>query len=163
MDLTPSDSVSTMDRVKIQAQVLLPLARRLREELGRERSDALLRGAIEEALREQIRQRAAKLEGSPLEKFRALMGDSARDNGPQLELEMHEMTPEVVRFDIKGCRYAELFQALGETGLGKMLLCDGDAYMAEVGGEAVQFSRSQTRMEGASHCDFCYRLRPESG
>jgi hypothetical protein len=41
-----------------------------------------------------------------------------------------------------------------------MLLCDGDAYVAEVGGPAVEFSRSQTLMQGASHCDFCYRIDP---
>jgi hypothetical protein len=31
-----------------------------------------------------------------------------------------------------------------------MLLCDGDAYVAEVAGPAVEFSRSQTLMQGAS-------------
>jgi hypothetical protein len=55
-----------------------------------------------------------------------------------------------------------------------MLLCDGDAYVAEVAGPAVEFSRSQTLMQGASpavefsrsqtlmqgasRCDFCYRI-----
>ena len=158
MKLTASEDISTMDEVKIQAQVLLPLARALREEIGEQRTRELLSAAIEEASRERIRDQTEQLEGSPLEKFQAMMGRSARVNGPQLELEVREMTPELMQFDVKSCKYAELFQALGETEIGAMLLCDGDAYVAEVAGPAVEFSRSQTLMQGASLCDFCYRI-----
>ncbi len=158
MKLATSEDIGTMDYVKIQAQVLLPLARALREEIGEERTRELLRAAIEEASRERIRDQAEQLEGTPLEKFQAMMNRSARVNGPQLEMEIREMNPELMQFDVKGCKYAELFQALGETELGKMLLCDGDAYVAEVGGSEIEFSRSQTLMQGGSHCDFCYRI-----
>ena len=158
MKLTASEDITTMDVVKIQAQVLLPLARALRKEIGEQRTRELLRAAIEEASRERIRDQAGQLEGSPLEKFQAMMGRSAEVNGPQIEMEFRETTPELLQFDVKSCKYAELFQALGETEIGAMLLCDSDAYVAEVAGPAVQFSRSQTLMQGASHCDFCYRV-----
>jgi hypothetical protein len=158
MKLSTREDITTMDRVKIQARVLLPLARALREEIGDERTRELMRAAIEEASRESVRDEAEQLTGSPLEKFQAMMNHSARDNGPQLELDVREMKPERVQFDVKRCKYAELFQSLGETEIGAMLLCDGDAYVAEVGGPAVEFSRSQTLMQGASHCDFCYRI-----
>ncbi len=158
MKLATSEDISTMDYAKIQARVLLPLARALREELGEERTRELLRAALEEASRERIRDQAEQLEGSPLEKFEAMMSRSAQVNGPQLELEVREMKPELMQFDVKRCKYAELFQDLGESELGAMLLCAGDAYVAEVGGPAVEFSRSQTLMQGASHCDFCYRI-----
>ena len=158
MKLATSEDISTMDYVKIQAQILLPLARALREELGEERTREVLRASIEEASRERIRDQAEQLEGSPLEKFQAMMSRSARVNGPQLELEVREMKPELMQFDVKRCKYAELFQSLGETEIGAMLLCDGDAYMAEVAGPAVEFSRSQTLMQGGNRCDFCYRI-----
>ena len=158
MKLATSEDIPTMDYVKVQAQVLLPLARALREEIGEERTRELLHAAIEEASRERIRDQAEQLEGSPLEKFQAMMSRSARVNGPQLELEVREMKPELIQFDVKRCKYAEFFQALGETEIGAMLLCDGDAYMAEVAGAAVEFSRSQTLMQGGSRCDFCYRI-----
>jgi hypothetical protein len=159
MRLGISEDISTMDQVKIQAQILLPLARALRQEIGEGRTRELLRAAIEEAFRERIRDEAEQLEGSPLEKFQAMMGRSARVNGPQLELEVREMKPERMEFDVKRCRYAELFQSLGETEIGAMLLCAGDAYLAEVAGPAVEFTRSQTLMQGGSHCDFCYRIQ----
>jgi len=158
MKLAISEDITVMDSVKIQAQVLLPLARALREEIGEERTRELLRAAIEEASRERIRGEAEQLEGSPLEKFQAMMNRSASVNGPQLELEVHEMKPELLQFDVKRCNYAELFQALGETEIGAMLLCDGDTYVAEVGGPAVEFSRGETLMQGGSRCDFCYRI-----
>jgi len=156
--LRPDDDISTMDRVRIQAQVLLPLARALRREIGEQRAREILRGAIEEASRERTRDEADQLEGSPLEKFQAMMQRAARVNGPQLEMEMRALQPDLLQFDVKRCKYAELFQALGETEIGAMLLCDGDAYLAEIAGSAVEFSRSQTLMQGASHCDFCYRI-----
>jgi hypothetical protein len=158
MKLAASEDISTMDLAKIQAQVLLPLARVLREEIGKERTRELLRAAIEEASRERIRDQVEPLEGSPLEKFQALMRRSARVNGPQLEMEVRALKPELLQFDVKRCEYAELFRSLGETEIGAMLLCDGDAYVAEVAGGAVEFSRTQTLMQGGSHCDFCYRI-----
>ncbi len=158
MKLATSEDIGTMDYAKIQARVLLPLARALRKEIGEERTRELLRGALEEASRERVREQAEQLEGSPLEKFEAMMSRSAAVNGPQLEFEVREMKPERMQFDVKSCKYAELFQALGETEIGAMLLCDSDAYVAEVAGPAVEFSRSQTLMQGASHCDFCYRI-----
>ena len=159
MDLTIPDSVSTMDRVKIEAGMLIPLARILREQIGQERTREILATAIAEARREQVGRRADALPGSPLEKFQAVMARSAQDNGPQLDIEMHEMRPDAMRFDVTGCRYAELFTALGESEIGALLLCNTDDYVAEVGGDAVEFTRSQTIMQGASHCDFCYRIR----
>ena len=120
MDLLPESDVSVMDRAKIQARVILPIARALREELGREHADELLRKALGEAHREQVRDEADRLDGTPREKFQAMMNRSAQVNGPQLDLEVHEMTPEIVRFDVHGCRYAELFKALGEPEIGGM-------------------------------------------
>ncbi|MCP4006825.1 MAG: L-2-amino-thiazoline-4-carboxylic acid hydrolase [bacterium] len=158
MELATSADITTMDYVKIQAQVLLPLARALREEIGEERTRELLQAAIEEVSRARIRDQAEQLGGSPLERFRSMMSRSASVNGPQLEMEFREVGPESMQFDVKRCKYAELFQALGETEIGTMLLCDGDAYVAEIGGAAVEFQRSQTIMEGGSHCDFCYRI-----
>jgi hypothetical protein len=159
MELTTSADVSVMDRVKIQAQVLLPLIRALREEIGEERTSAILHGALDEASREQVRAEAQQIEGTPLEKFEAMMLRSGAENVEQLEMEMLEATPETLRFNVRACNYAKLFEALGEPELGAMLLCAGDFHAAAVGGSDVQFSRSQTLMQGATHCDFCYRVK----
>jgi hypothetical protein len=159
MELTTSADISVMDRVKIQAQILLPLVRRLREEIGEERTNEILSGALDEAAGERIRADAQELEGTPREKFEAMLRRSAAVNAPQLEMEMLEATPDTLKFNVHACKYADLFTALGEPELGAMLLCAGDFHMAAVGAPDVQFSRSQTLMQGATHCDFCYRIK----
>jgi hypothetical protein len=159
MKLSISEGISGMDRAKLRAEVLLPLARALRGEIGEARTREVLRGALEEAAREQIGAEIDQLEGTPREKFEAVMRRSGEVNGPQLELEMLEVGPEIMRFNVTGCRYAELFKELGETEIGAMLLCDSDFYVAEAFASEVEFSRSQTIMQGATHCDFCYRIR----
>jgi hypothetical protein len=159
MELTTSADISVMDRAKIQAQVLLPLVRALREEIGEEHTNEILLGALDEAVRERIQAEAQQLEGTPLEKFEAMMRRSGAANAPQLEMEMLEATPETLRFNVHSCKYAEFFTALGEPELGAMLLCAGDFPMAAVGGPGVQFTRSRTLMQGETHCDFCYRIK----
>jgi len=159
MELTTSVDISVMDRGKIQAQVLLPLVRALREEIGEQRTNEILRRALDEAARERIQAEAQQLEGTPLEKFEAMMRRAGSDNAPQLEMEMLEATPETLRFNVHSCKYAELFTALGEPELGAMLHCAGDFPMAEVGGPDVRFTRSQTLMQGETHCDFCYHIK----
>ena len=159
MELTTSADISVMDRGKIQAQVLLHLVRALREEIGEERTNEILRRALDEAARGRIQAEAQQLEGTPLEKFEAMMRRSGAANAAQLEMEMLEATPETLRFNVHSCKYAEFFKALGEPELGAMLHCAEDFPMAEVGGPDVLFTRSQTVMQGDTHCDFCYRIK----
>ena len=47
----------------------------------------------------------------------------------------------------------------GATELGFLLVCSGDFPMAEGMGDAVELKRTQTIMQGATHCDFRYALK----
>ncbi len=82
LGILASEEISVMDRAKAQAEVLLPLARVLRREIGEERTREIMRGAIHEAIRGRVRAQAEKLPGTPREKFDALMQNSANSNGP---------------------------------------------------------------------------------
>jgi hypothetical protein len=77
--------------------------------------------------------------------------------GDAVDLEYREMSESVINFDIVGCRYAQFFKEMGEPELGFLLVCSSDDHMAQ-GLPGVEFSRSQTIMQGADHCDFHYRL-----
>ena len=48
-------------------------------------------------------------------------------------------------------------KALGEPELGFLLVCTADFAVAEGFGSDVKLTRTQTIMQGASHCDFRYR------
>lgn len=48
-------------------------------------------------------------------------------------------------------------KALGEPELGFLLVCTADFAVADGFGGDVRLTRTQTIMQGASHCDFRYR------
>jgi hypothetical protein len=50
---------------------------------------------------------------------------------------------------------------LGEPELGFLLVCSQDFPMTEGFGSGIQLTRTQTIMQGASHCDFRYLLKKE--
>jgi L-2-amino-thiazoline-4-carboxylic acid hydrolase-like protein len=61
-----------------------------------------------------------------------------------------------------GCRYAQLYKELGEPELGFLLVCSADFRMAEGFDPDIKLTRTQTIMQGASHCDFRYKRQSES-
>jgi hypothetical protein len=69
-----------------------------------------------------------------------------------------QRTPEALSVNVTGCRCAQFFP-LGVPELGFLLTCSADFPMAEGYGAGVQLTRTQTLMQGASHCDFRYTLK----
>ena len=65
--------------------------------------------------------------------------------------------PDAFDIDVTGCRYAEFYAELGEPELGFLLVCSADFSMAEGFGADIRLTRTQTIMQGASHCDFRYQ------
>jgi hypothetical protein len=80
-------------------------------------------------------------------------------SGEALEHQTLEQIPDTFEFNITGCRYAQFYRELGEPELGFILVCYKDGPMSEGFGLEVEFSRTQTIMQGASYCDFRYKLK----
>jgi hypothetical protein len=79
-----------------------------------------------------------------------------------LDRQVLRKTPDQFDLNVTGCRYAEFFKQIGAPELGFLLVCSADFHMAEGFGADVQLTRTQTIMQGASHCDFRY-ARKEPG
>ena len=79
-----------------------------------------------------------------------------RDGGA-LELDVLRDDDEAFEFNVTRCRYAEMYRRLGLADLGPILSCSRDGTMIEGFNPAIAFERTQTLMEGATHCDFRYR------
>jgi hypothetical protein len=75
-----------------------------------------------------------------------------------LEIEFVARTPTRLEFDVTRCRYAEMYRELGLADLGALLSCNRDGEFCAGYNPAIAFSRPHTLMEGASRCDFRYRL-----
>jgi hypothetical protein len=149
--------IPLIERVKIQAQVLVPLVRTLQAELGEEHANALVRKCLGELYRQfgetwWRTQGASKFDekvASAFEKFA---------EGDALDYEVLKQTTGAFELNVTGCRYAKFYQELGAPELGFLLTCSSDFSFAEGFGSDVQLTRTQTIMQGADHCDFRFKL-----
>ena len=69
MDIVVNPEISLLDQVKMQAQVLVPVLKALRAELGEERANTLVTTALREWSREMFLRIGALIPGSPREKW----------------------------------------------------------------------------------------------
>lgn len=83
--------------------------------------------------------------------------------GGALDYQVLKRDPDAFDVNVTGCRYAEFYKKLGVPELGFLLVCGADSPMAEGYGSEVKFTRTQTIMQGASHCDFRYALKKPAG
>jgi predicted ArsR family transcriptional regulator len=149
-----------LEQVKVQAQVLVPVLRAFREELGTERANQIAWRALAEWRRQLTREMHAGFTGTPSERWAAGVRADLPRIGDAIDVQMLALTPEKVELDITGCRFAEFFRALGEPELGFALLCAmDDTAVEEIGKGEVAFRRTSTIMQGGNRCDFRYALR----
>ena len=154
--------IPLIEQVKIQAQVLVPLVKALQAELGEERANAIVRKALgdvyrnygEKWWRTQGARNLGEKVASAFEMFAA---------GDALEYEVVKKTPDALELNVTECRYAEFYKKIGAPELGFLLTCSADFSHAEGFGASVQLTRTQTIMQGASHCDFRYVLKKGEG
>ena len=150
-------NIPQIEQVKIQAQVLVPIVKAFQAKLGEERANEIVGRALDDRARNLGQWFSALVGGSPIEKVVAVLPVFA--TGDAVEVEMIELTSDAVGFNVTRCRYAEFYKELGEPELGFLLTCSGDFAMAEGISPDLELTRTQTIMQGASHCDFRYRLK----
>ena len=154
--------VPVLEQAKIQAQVLVPLVRALQAELGEERANAIVWKALGEMYRTMgekwWRAQGAKSLGENMAAAFAMYAA-----GDALDYRLVEQSDDSFEISVTACRYAQFYKELGVPELGFLLACSSDFPMAEGFGPDVKLTRTQTIMQGASHCDFRYtRQRSQS-
>ena len=150
--------IPLIEQAKIQARVLVPLVKALRQELGEERANELVRKALGDVYRKSGHDWSKRLGArSTAQKMDVVWDKFAA--GDALDYEVLKKTPDAYELKVTGCRYAKFYQELGEPELGFLLVCSQDVPVAEGFGTSLQLT--QTIMRGASYCDFRYRLKQE--
>ena len=150
--------IPLIEQVKIQAQVLVPIVKALQAELGEERAHAIVRRALgdlyrnygEKWWRTQGPGNLGEKVASAFEMFAA---------GNALKYEVVKKAPDAFEVNVTECGYAKFYSKIGAPELGFLLTCSADFSHAEGFGANVQLTRTQTIMQGASHCDFRYVLK----
>jgi predicted ArsR family transcriptional regulator len=152
--------LSLLEKTRIQAQVLVPVLRAFRSELGRERADAIVKQALRDWSKQLFAAVGDSVDGGPRRKWAAMHTAMAEITEQAVTVEMRRQDKEALEFDVTHCRFAEFFRALGEPELGALLICATDFDIAAAGGGEVSFTRDQTIMQGASSCTFRYKFAP---
>jgi predicted ArsR family transcriptional regulator len=152
--------VPFLDKVRIQAQVLVPVLRALRAELGKEKADAIVRQALRDWSRQLFAAIGDDIEGTPKRKWATMNKALTEATIGDVEFQMRRKDKEALEFDVTRCRYAEFFRALNEPELGALLICETDVDIAAAGAGQVGFERAQTIMKGAPSCTFRYKFAP---
>ena len=142
---------------RIEANILKHVYENLCERFGKEQAREIVQETVSQAAIEQGKTFADQIDGDPnLKDFYDILPLWSRDGA--LEIDVLEASPDKLDFNVKRCRYAEMYREMGIGEIGDLLSCqrDGDfciGYNAE-----IEFRRTQTIMGGASHCDFRYSL-----
>jgi hypothetical protein len=159
-DYLVDPDISLLDKTRIQAQVLVPVLRALRAELGKDQADAIVKQALRDWSKQLFAAIGDSIDGSPRRKWKAIQDVFGEVSGREVEIEILRHDKEALDIDVTRCRFAEFFRELGEPDLGALLICEADFDIASVGKGEVSLDRAQTIMRGAPSCTFRYKFAP---
>jgi len=151
-----NEAIGVLTRREVEARILTPVVEAMAAQFGREAVAAVLRDAIVRIAEQQGRQLAQLMGGNGLAEFKASLQFWIRDNA--LEIEVLEQTESCLSFNVRRCRYAELYSQLGMSAMGGTLSCARDFALIKGFNPDIHLERTQTIMAGAPFCDFRYRL-----
>lgn len=152
------DDLSLLERRRIEAGVLVPLIRAFQAEFGEARVNEVVAKTIRDIA---AAQGAAVREQSHIETIGDLKDRMKR--GPIAEgsliVDVVEDDDAHFGFNVTRCKFVEMYNEMGAGDLGFLLSCNRDFASFEAMAPDLAFDRTQTRMQGAPHCDFRYAVR----
>ncbi len=152
----------SLEQVKAQAAVLVPLVKLLRQEIGIERANDIVVRALAEWARsigKMLRELPAE---TPLAKLKIAI-DGLAAAGMQ-QTEFLAATDTQLDYNVRRCRAAEFYRGLGLEDLGYLLVCKLDESVMPALDAKIAFVRDQTIMQGAAYCTFRFsRPKDEPG
>jgi hypothetical protein len=150
-----------LQRRKIEGRALMPFIDACREKFG------------DTATRELVVATIRKLAAEDGARWRHAYGDSIASlrnvaervwaGGGSLDVEVLAADDKHLDFNVTRCRYAEFYKELGLPEIGFLLHCNRDFAMIDGFNPKLKLVRTQTVMEGASHCDFRFAKSGEAG
>ena len=148
--------IPMIEQARIQTQVLVPIVKTLRDELGEEQAHALVRKAMGGIWRE-FGETWSKDMGTDDSREKLDTAWVSFSGGEALDYDARAQDDGSYAIDVTGCRYAKIYEELGEPELGFLLVCSQDYPLFEGFTPDLELVRTQTIMQGATHCDFRFR------
>ena len=150
-----SPKLPLLHQREIEAKIVGPLIRAFAGEIGQERALAIVSRAITDLARNSGAELAESVGDASLVAFASAL-DRWKEGGA-LEIDVLDASSERLSFNVTRCRYAEMYRSIGLGDLGASLSCRRDFALIEGFNPEISLERTQTLMEGASHCDFRFK------
>lgn len=150
-----------IERRRIEAELLKEVYETLVERHGKDEAKRVIAESVRRSSIAQAAQFAAQAEGgTSLQSFIDIQSNWTAENA--LEIEPVYKGEDRYEFNVTRCRYAEMYKAMGLGEIGGLLSCNRDGSFCEGYDPKLKMTRTQTIMEGASHCDFRYRYEADA-
>jgi len=147
--------LAMLERRRIEAAILKHVYDTLKESHGPEAAKKAIADAVRRSAVEQAGQFAAAVGGkTSLKTF--IDRQELWTRGGALEREVIEASDTRYRFNVTRCKYAEMYRDMGLGEIGHLLSCQRDGTFCEGYDKRLKLKRTQTIMQGATHCDFDY-------
>jgi L-2-amino-thiazoline-4-carboxylic acid hydrolase len=162
---SPADAtapIPMLERRRIEAAILKHVYDSLRQSHGVDVARTTLADAVRRSSVEQAAEFAAKAGGkTSMQTF--IDRQALWRAGDALTVEVKEQTDKSYVYNVTRCRYAEMYREMGLGEIGHLLSCQRDGTFCEGYDKRLKLTRTQTLMQGASHCDFNYKYEDEPG
>jgi hypothetical protein len=154
---TTINPIAMIERRRIEAAILKHVYDTLKTSHGVEIAKKTIADAVRSSSIEQAKEFAAKVSGkTSMQTF--IDRQALWKIGGAMEMEVKEQTETSYVFNVTRCRYAEMYRDMGLGEIGHLLSCQRDATFCEGYDKRLKLTRTQTIMQGASYCDFNYKL-----
>jgi L-2-amino-thiazoline-4-carboxylic acid hydrolase len=158
--MSETQTMAMLERRRIEAAILKHVYDVLKTSHGVEAAQQAIAAAVRRSAIEQGRQMAAAA-GSERNLETFIDGHEPWLRGGALTIEVKERSATRYRYNVTRCRYAEMYRDMGLGEIGHLLSCQRDATFCEGYDRRLRLKRTQTIMQGASHCDFDYAFEKE--
>lgn len=153
--------IGILQRRRIEAEIIKPIYDIMKRDFGIEKAKAVIEEAITEAAMNAGNYFAKKEpQDTNIKSFIALQYLWEKDNA--LEIDVLNSNDQQYHYNVKRCRYAEMYQELGLSEIGFLLSCHRDSKFIEGYAKNVELERPHTIMSGDGFCDFRYDVKKES-
>lgn len=153
---TLTQKIGVLTRREVEARILAPVIAALSEKFGRDEVVRIVRETVTGIARAQGKDLVSATGGCGSTEFMESLQYWTQDDA--LQIEVLEHNEDKLHFNVNRCRYAEMYLALGIPELGAVFSCNRDYALIDGFNDKADLRRTQTIMEGASHCDFRYRF-----
>ena len=152
------DRLGILEQRRIEAAFAKGIYEEMKAALGEAAAKKILSSAVVKLAKQTAAEMAKEGPGGKgsLEHFIALQ--PLWTKGDALQIETLRRDAKAYDFNVTRCRYAEMYRAMGLAELGGILSCNRDGAFCEGYDPKLKLARTQTIMQGASHCDFRYTV-----